>query len=202
VPGYDAISAVSRLAVPGLLGASIFAAWGLKRLMVRFSVEMSMLVVSLAVAVVVLELYVEPIRADVPEPTVASTALAEMAPGAVVELPMREVWDAQFALIEGPRMLISLGDWRPRFNGYSGDSPPDYVANIVALNRFPEPDSLATAAELGIRYVILHSALESSDSAYSLVEIQVAINRLPTDFPVRRFGDAWFIDLKPPGNSS
>ena len=197
VPGFDAMRAVSRLAVPALLTTSLLAAWCLGRLVHRRSLEARLLILAIATSVVLVEMYVEPMNVPVPAPSSLNAALMNEGDGAVVELPMRQTLDAEFAIIEGPRLLASIGDWRPRFNGYSGDVPPGYMEFVERLNRFPSADSLETLQDLNIRYVILHGNEVSSESAYSLTDIQERLGRLSTSIEYRRYSDAWLVDLEP-----
>jgi hypothetical protein len=195
VPGFDAIRAASRLAVPFSLAVSIMAAWGLNRLLRGRSTEVLVLTVALVTSVVLAELYVEPLRADVETKPPVIEALERRPPGAVVELPMRETFDAAFALMEGPRLLSSFGDWRPRFNGFSGSHPTGYMDYVPALNRFPDGDALEALAELDLRYVVLHGAESRSDETYAFDEIAMMVQGLPESVVVERSGDSWLIDL-------
>jgi len=199
VPGFDAMRAVSRLAVPGLLTACLLAAWCLDRLTRARSPEARIIIAAVVISAVMVEMYVEPLTVEVPEAPAVIVALAEAAEGAVVELPMREEFDAQFPSIEGPRLLASVGDWRPRFNGYSGGVPDGYMDYVIRLNRFPEADGLAAVNELGIRYVVIHAAEGESHSALSLVDIEAMLAFRPKDIAVERFGDALLVDMMAAG---
>jgi hypothetical protein len=197
VPGFDAMRAVSRLAVPALMTTSLLAAWFLGRIVRRRSLEARVLILALVSSVVLVEMYVEPMNVPVPAPSSLNAALFNEGDGAVVELPMRQTFDAQFATIEGPRLLASIGDWRPRFNGYSGDVPPGYMELVERLNRFPSAAALETLEDLDIRYVILHGNEVSSESAYSFADIQEMLSRLSTSIEYRRYSDTWLVDFDP-----
>ena len=116
---------------------------------------------------------------------------------ASIELPMRSVVDPAFAFIEGPRLLESIGDWRPRFNGYSGGFPPGYLEVIPTLMTFPDSEALDAMSDLGLRYVILHLAEEVTDSAYTSDQIEAILGALPDSASVTRVGSAWLVDLEP-----
>ena len=64
VPGFDAMRAVARLAVPLSLAISIMAAWGLNRLLRGRTPDVAVLVIALVTSVVLAELYVEPLTTD------------------------------------------------------------------------------------------------------------------------------------------
>ena len=203
VPGFDAMRAISRLAVPGLLTASLLAALSLDRLIRGRSADSRLILAAVVISVVMLEMYVEPITVEISDPPEVIIVLSEAAGGAVVELPMRETFDAQFALMEGPRLLASVGDWRPRFNGYSGGVPPGYMEYVTILNQFPAPGALAALDDLGIRYVVLHGGDERTEATYSRSDIDGILAALPVGASFDRYGDDWLIDLEvsvgPPG---
>jgi hypothetical protein len=105
--------------------------------------------------------------------------------------------DSAFVFVEGPRMLASIGDWRPRFNGFSGGFPPGYLDDIAILSEFPNRAAMRRIDELGLRYVILHGFPEEHEGAYGLEEIDEMLNDVPASASVTRSGDAWLIDLRP-----
>jgi len=197
VPGFDDIRAASRLAVPGLLAVAIFAAWGLQRLLGRIGSEQRLVIVGLIASAVLLEMWVEPTRVEVEAPEPVRQVLASSPPGAVIELPMRGVADHEFAFTEGPRLLASIGDWRPRFNGFSGGFPPGYLEALAVMLSFPEPDSLERMTELDIRYVLLHGAERASPDTYTFSQIGDILEDLPASSSVIGVGDAWLVDLTP-----
>ena len=148
--------------------------------------------------VVLLEMAVTPIRAEVdtrPETIAIREALMLASAGAVVELPMREVADAAFAFVEGPRLLASVGDWRYRFNGSSSALPPGYLDDILVMNDFPNSEARERIVERGLRYVVLHGAEVGSDHAYSFEHIAEVLRLLPAETSWERHGDSWLVDL-------
>jgi hypothetical protein len=62
------------------------------------------------------------------------------------------------AFLESTRMVLATDDDLRSINGYSGRTPLNYDAEAPVLNMFPSSESLALAAELGIDYVVLHTA--------------------------------------------
>jgi hypothetical protein len=197
VPGFDSIRAASRLAVPALLAAGVFAAYGLGRLSASVSPVVRLVIVVLVSSAILLEMWVEPIRTPVGGSEPVRAALAASPPGAVVELPIREVLDPEFAYAEGPRLLASIGDWRPRFNGYSGGFPPGYFDDISVISGFPDEQALQRISDLGLRYVVLHGAAVESPASYSFDQVDLILDGLPTATRVRRVGSDWIVDLQP-----
>jgi len=197
VPGFDKLRAVSRLAVPALLAFSVLSAWCLQRVLARSKPEVKRVAVGLVVSAVLLEMWVTPLRAEVPASEPIRQVLAGAPEGAVLELPMLPNTDPLFGFVEGPRLLASIGDWRPRFNGYSGGVPPEFPADIQALSLFPESRAMSRIDELGIRFVVLHGAEAPSDSTYSFAQIDEILVSLPNISSSIRAGDDWLIDLFP-----
>jgi hypothetical protein len=201
VPPFDSIRAVSRLAVPGLLGLAVVAGYGLRWIVRRLSTEQSVAIVALVSSLIMLEMWVQPLRAEVGPSSAIRDHLADMPPGAVLELPMRTTGDPAFAFVEGPRLLDTVGDWRPRFNGFSGGFPPGYLEVTARIMTFPEEASLGSIEDLGIRYVVLHGSPEGSDSSFAFERIGEMLSGVPEDAVVLREADAWLVDLGPPNDS-
>jgi hypothetical protein len=195
VIGYDNIRAVSRLAVPFLLSVAVLAAWGLRVLLARVGRGVQGAVIVIAALILLAELFVEPIYADVPAAAPIRPLLASQQPGAVVELPIRETPDTEYVYIEGPRLVASIGDWRPRWNGFSGGYPPGYVESLPTIMQFPQPGAIAFLEANGIRYVVLHGAAEPTGSEYSFDQIRQMLRGLPDQATAIRAGDAWLVDL-------
>ena len=118
-------------------------------------------------------------------------ALRQLPPGPVLELPLRSTgtsWytptgGAASAFVEAPRQLVALYDGHPRVNGYSGYQPPGFEALAQTLNQFPAPTAVAQAVRLGVRYIVLRTALVGVTTPANQVE------RLDQD-GVARYADA------------
>lgn len=197
VPGFSSIRAASRLAVPALLAMCVLAAWALSRLLAGRRPTARFLIVGLAAGLVAIEMLVIPIRATVPESESVRSHLLVQPPGPVVELPMRQASDATFAFIEGPRLLASIGDWRPRFNGYSGGFPSGYFEDISTLMLFPNLEAIDRMDDLGIRFVVLHGGSTEDESSYSTRDLRRILDSLPSGVVATEFGDDWLVDLDP-----
>ncbi|HKA92738.1 MAG TPA: hypothetical protein VKE97_02975 [Acidimicrobiia bacterium] len=204
VPGFAGIRVASRLAVPGLLALAVLAALGFGVLTRRWRHPTVTAVATVVVAGFVLLELAAPIthvRLPTDHATVAAYEALEHEPdGAVVELPIPDPAISAgpaWAFVEAPRMVYSTDDWKPRFNGYSGDFPDEYVNDLRQLNAFPAPDALAAARRLRIRYVILH--LGSTGGFPQLGDDAAAamIRDLPPGARAERRGRAWLVDLGP-----
>ena len=101
-----------------------------------------------------------------PAPPTASQVSAWLAkqdgPGAVAYLPMGG------DLENTPAMLEALGHRRPIVNGYSGQRPPFFGGAVAALSTFPSVDAVWMLHDLGVRYVVVGSAVDTR--AWPLVE--------------------------------
>lgn len=201
VPGFDSIRAPSRLAVPALLGLALVAAWTAERIGRRFLTRPVLLPAAL-LAVTAVELLAPFPRTDARPPAVEEAryeAIASLPPGALVELPAAgSTAGVDGVYAEAQRMLFALGDWRPRFNGTSGGSPPGHLEQADVLNRFPDPDSLALATALDLRYVVLRVA-EGGVPPYSLTpeDARARLAALPPDVAVAEIPGGYVVDLAP-----
>jgi hypothetical protein len=196
LPGFSSIRAVSRFAVPALLAACVLGGWFLARVLVSVKPLLRFLLTLVISGAVLLELAVVPSRAAVEEPMEIREVLRESPQGAVVELPMLPGSGPPFVFVEGPRLLESIGDWRPRFNGFSGGFPPGYLDDIAELSEFPKQSAMDRIQELGLRYVVLHGSPDTEAGAYSFDEIEVLLENVPASASVTRSGDSWLIDLR------
>jgi hypothetical protein len=205
VPGFSGIRVVARLAVPGLLTIAVLAAAGLAALTRAMRPARAIVAVGLAVVVVLAELTISPVpkeRLDLGASTLAVyKQLGHEPSGAVVELPVVDVSTSggrRWASVEGPRLIDASYDWHPRFNGYSGYWPPDYVANLQTFNTFPSPAAVDLARRLGVRYVILHVGPTNGYDQLSEEQARTMVDDLPPSAHADRYGNSWLVDLGPP----
>lgn len=86
-------------------------------------------------------------------------ALRKLDAGIVVELPMApRGTGTTYAFLEATRLVLASGDNQRSVNGYSGFSPKGYDDVVTTLNTFPSEDSRRVLAELGVDYVLIHTA--------------------------------------------
>jgi hypothetical protein len=163
VPGFAGIRAVSRFSLVAELALALFAAVGIDALLARLRSGWSVVCVAALVAVVCLEAgaALSFVRVPAAAATPPSSAALKARPaGVVVELPMgSQSSGAVWPYTESPRQYAALRDGRTRVNGYSGFQPPDFDKTQAALNGFPSPDALGLLRLLGVRYVVLRTAL-------------------------------------------
>jgi hypothetical protein len=199
VPGFDAIRVPARLAVPGFLVVALLAGVGVDRLARAFGWRPAVLGMA-AVVVTAVELAAPFPRVDArPGPVDAGryAAIAALPPGAIVELPAAGSGAGMAGVFEeSPRLLYSIGDWRPRFNGTSGGWPPGYFEAADTLNRFPDADSLRLLDELDLRHVILRVS-EDGEFSYRPHEAAAIVAALPVGASVQQIPGGYAVDLQP-----
>jgi hypothetical protein len=163
VPGFAGIRAVSRLALAFELALALLAAVGLEFALRRAPRRTGVALVVVLVAVVIAEAALP--LTFVRVPTTAddggiSAALRARPTGVVAELPVESsARGVTWPFVESPRQLVALHDHDPRLNGYSGFEPKDFDAVASGVNAFPDQDAVATLRGLGVRYVVLRTAL-------------------------------------------
>jgi hypothetical protein len=202
VPGFAGMRVAARLATPTLLLIAVLAGLGLAWMTERLPRRWPTAVVTGLCLILVVELAIDPVptqRLTMNEAALdVYEALDDLPEGAVLELPVIDVSGPEAgaaAAIEGPRLIYASRDWNPRFNGYSGYWPPDYVEKARVLSSFPSPESLQLAEELDIRYVIVHVGPSHGVAQLSEEQAQAIVDALPDGATAERHGRAWLVDL-------
>jgi hypothetical protein len=200
VPGFRAIRVASRFAVPALLSLALLAAVGFAVIIRRWRHPVAALAAVAVGGFLLLEL-----SASLPHTTLPTDdatlavyrALDRKPDGAVVELPIviPVPGGKEWALVEAPRMVYSAHDWKPRFNGYSGGGPDDYLANAGQLNTFPSRVALAAMRRLDIRYAVLHVGPFEGAPQFTEEQADAVIRELPPGTRVERHRDDWLVEL-------
>lgn len=203
VPGFSGIRVASRLAVPALLAGAVLAAIGFTAIVRRLSPRVATVAAVIVGAVLLLELAAPMFRTELPtdDATLAVYRALDRKPsGAVAELPIQNPardGGAAWAYVEAPRMTYSSLDWHDRVNGYSGGFPSDYLVNADALNEFPSPGALATAARLKVRYFVLHTGTAGGFPQWTDARVRSALRNLPRGATATHHGSSWLVDLGP-----
>ena len=165
-PGFRSIRAFGRFTVIPLLGLALLVAVAYDRL-VKGRPAGVKLGAAAVIAVVLLAEYKARIGmapvVNRPAVTAVNHALARLPDGPVVELPMGDTRGPYWAYVEAPRLSLTPIDWKPRVNGYSGYSPPDYEVAIDRFNGLAKggpapPETLQLLDEFGVRYIVIRTA--------------------------------------------
>lgn len=160
-PGLSLFRAPGRFGLLVLLSVAVLAGFGVAELSRRVRAPVLDAVVTVLVGIAVLgESFV--VGADIPRaerlevPTIYR-ALDQWPPGPVVSLPdyrLRPEW-----FLRADYLLFAAHHWRPIVNGYGRAEPPEYLSIIEQLSQFPSSNAVDLARALGIRYVVIHTAL-------------------------------------------
>ena len=202
-PGFGGIRATSRLAMPGLLALAVFAGTGFASITRRWRTITAGALAAALCGFLLLELAAPMAHTTLPTDRATLAvyhALSKKSGGAVVELPVVDITrqsGADYAYVEAPRMLYSSIDWHPRFNGYSGGLPDDYVTETQTLNTFPSAGASRLMTRLRIRYAVLHVGQYQGVPQYTEAQVAGILGKLPPGARATRHGSAWLVDLAP-----
>jgi len=150
LPPLRALRAPARWSLLASLGLSLAAGAGAARLAPRVAAS---LIVAAIVEAIVVPFPTSPVPLD-PSSTDAYRALAgDRRP--LLELPMART-EAERYELEPPRVYASTLHWRPIANGYSGYTPPTYVALADLAASLSPADLVGLLPTWEIRTVVLH----------------------------------------------
>jgi hypothetical protein len=139
----------------------LLAAAGFERWTVRFAPKKRLALATLAGAILVGEFAALPLKTapyTVELPPIDRWLATQSKPFVVAELPLAGrsgSWERRHSLY----MLHSTAHWQRTIHGYSGMRPPLHEALYSKLTSFPDAISLASLANLGVSYVVVHSDL-------------------------------------------
>ena len=155
-PPLQAVRGAARFGYLGLVAVAIVAGYGLaalRRLLSARPVTRSA-VSGIVMLLVFGESFVAPVGYQPFTEVPAIYGSRELdAATAVADLPLPSP-DAIFR--NGPYMLGSTRHFKPLVNGYSGFTPPSYVAHYAQLAGFPDAASLRALQALGVTHVFVH----------------------------------------------
>jgi hypothetical protein len=163
VPGVAGFRAPARFALIVLLGMSMLAAFGVVTLQQRFGRKMTA-AVALLIPLMLGEWFMVKFPLGQPQP--APIPAIYFSPylktaHALVSLPdyrLTPDWN-----LEADYLLYSTVTWRPIVNGYGRAEPLSFQHVISHMNAFPGPNNARTMRQLGIEYVVVHTARYHED---------------------------------------
>lgn len=202
VPGVNGVRVPARLAFAAVFALGLLAAVGYAGLTERWRRRgRGRLVAAVATAVVALVLVENASRTffhrfEVLDEAAVNRALAAAPDGAVVELPMAGGVGPAGANLEGARLMLSIYDWKPRVNGYSGGYPEGYFRRAQRIDRFPEPDALGLLCQLDVRYVVLRVDFSESRRPFGRQDAARVLAALPPGASHSEHGGDHLIDLQ------
>jgi hypothetical protein len=80
-------------------------------------------------------------------------------------------------------MLGSTRHFKPLVNGYSGFTPPSYVAHYTQLAAFPDAGSLRALQSLGVTHVFVHRDRLDAEAADRVTRLP-GLRQLDVEGPI------------------
>jgi hypothetical protein len=167
IPPLTGLRAPARFGSLVLLSVAVLGSLGAARL--QASRKVARYVLPALAGAMLFEYWAAPIRIR-ERPTSAPPAyvwLAKQPRGVVLELPMpppKELW-----AFETEYQLMSIYHWQRLVNGYSGSAPASYLQICETLQTFPSDVSIGRLRELGVRWVLIHDGLMTSQKFADLM---------------------------------
>ena len=153
----------SRFTILALLGLAVLAGAGFERLRGRFPQRTGLILAVVMGMLLVGELAAMPFATvpyEVELPSVDRWLRTQPAPFAIAEVPLPDPRNlGATARRHTEYMLHSTAHWQKTVTGYSGFRPPLHVEMYAELRAFPDERSLRRLAEIGVRYVVVHTDL-------------------------------------------
>lgn len=163
-PGFDGLRVPARFIIMVALAVSVFAAFGIARILGRFEGSLKKFGITVIFSILILfesasiPLHMPSVATGDAIPDVYKWLAAEKSDFAIIELPLpRKLEDVPWK--EPKRLYYSTYHWKKLVNGYSGYFPPAYdFLYQEGMKDFPSNASIGLLKQLGIRYLIIHSA--------------------------------------------
>ena len=169
LPGMSMLRAPARFALLVMLAVAVLSAYGMAFLVKRQG-RRGWVVVACLAAAFLGESFLVRFPAGQPQPFAIPEVyhrLVSLPPGAVLSLPTYRATSEAFR--EADYLFYSTRHWHPIVNGFGRHEPAAHGDNITTLARFPAPDAIRRFRELGVRYVVVHTARAS--------ELRTAVTR-------------------------
>lgn len=228
LPGMTVIRAPGRFANSAFLALALLAAFGAHTLMAqlgrlhlgRAHVTGLRCTLTACLALMIMAEYAGGLGRFTVQPMPATAAplyawLAAQPPAAIIELPLTsEMADrpagatAEAAETAWPDynllryQYFQTGHWQPTADGYSGFTPPHHRELGLTLAHFPDERSLALLTGLGVKRVIVHSAVMEAFAPQRAAALRAALAETPAVTLEREFGPDWVYRLAPSTESA
>ncbi len=199
LPGFNGLRVPARFHIFVMFGLSVLAAFGSRQLIAKFRGKGRVLISCLLPLLILAEYASFPIPLeDFPPggnvPEVYRWLAAQHNDGAVLEIPLPPPRFG-IGLVECPRVYYSTVHWHNLVNGYSGFFPPVYDELLRRWREAPVAQNIQDAADLGVRYLVVHEAEFTAESR-SLLASELA--RLATTVrEAGRLGDDVVYEFSP-----
>jgi len=172
IPGLSFIRVPSRFMILGTLGVAVLCGYGFARLTTALSTSQRRIAVLVVTLALVAEFAVAPFEVvasprDIPA---ADRWLAtQPTPFVVAELPPMDPTIP---------MLHATVHWQKTVHGYSGWNPALSQQIAAALPALPDPSSLDVLTDVGVIYLVVHSAMYEAAEWRTLEPKLAASDRL------------------------
>jgi hypothetical protein len=199
IPGFDGLRVPARFIVMAALALSVFAGYGTKKILGRFSTSWGKALMTGGMALLITVEYAScpisilPIEVGNKIPAVYQWLAGQKGEIVLLELPLPDKPDDVWK--EAKRVYFSIFHWKKMVNGYSGYFPPLYdFLYQKGLKQFPSIPALDLLQNLRVTHLIIHyDVYERKDQVRLLKEMEQVRYRLRL---VNYFGPAAVYELK------
>jgi hypothetical protein len=200
VPGFDGLRVPARFHIFVMFTLSVFAAFGVKKLLLggrswKTSLGKALIVLLILVEYASMPLPVKsiPVKKEIPE--VYQWLLTKKEDLVLLELPLPN-FEKGRALVECLRLYYSIYHWKKMVNGYSGYFPPlfDEICRRWKDLRFDQ--NIADLQTLGVNIIIIHASdLTKKDIKQIISEWEILGDEVQT---TGIFGTDYVLTIKSP----
>jgi hypothetical protein len=178
LPGLNLIRVPSRFSLLTVLGLAVLAGSGFERAARSLTASARGRLAAALSVLLIVEFAALPLgtaRYQVQIPAIDRWLATQPQPFAIAELPLANranlgSWERRHTEF----MLHSTAHWQKTVEGYSGFRPPLHESLYAQLVNFPDEASLRSLAQLGVRYIVVHTDLYAP-GAWPAVEARVAM---------------------------
>jgi hypothetical protein len=161
IPGLNFIRECSRFTIMAMLGLAVLTAFGADRLAQRLAPARVRLVAGMLGVALLVEFAAFPLATSVYHggeiPAADRWLASQPGPFAVAEVPLPNPRHAgPFERAQTQYLLHSAAHWQKTVHGYSGLRPKLHEELYPKLRGFPNDESLAALAAIGVDYVVVH----------------------------------------------
>jgi hypothetical protein len=177
LPGFSFIRVPARFTLMSMVGLAALAGLGFQRITAAFRqsrVRACAVVVGvlLVCEFAIVPLGTTPYRIEIP--TIDRWLDTQPKPFSIAEVPLPSygaggAWERR----QTEYMLHSTAHWQKTVHGYSGFRAPLHIELYWQLRLFPDLQSLATLAQLGVTYVVVHRDLYPPEE-WPLIDAKLA----------------------------
>jgi hypothetical protein len=161
LPGMNFIRIPSRFMLLGVLALAVLAGVGFDRLTSGFTRRKSLVVATLAGALLVAEFAAMPLGTivyPIEIPAIDRWLDGQPKPFAIAEVPFANPRNVgAYERRQTEYMLHSTAHWQKTVAGYSGLRPPLHFELYAKLMQFPDEASVSALQGLGVRFIVVHT---------------------------------------------